>query len=189
MYHHQVRASSSCSAPPDLLLVNDRENNIPLRSAVTDVIGGTTTPPTTGVNGCPDLATCNNNQKLQHQQHAHHQQQQQKQQHQTQHPQQTHVKSYNSSKDVAYGRHQKVVGGSKQVQHNLQQKSPENEGHVESQQCFSSARHANHQQQRTEEHIRLEVSQTPTVTSYFRYQRHGSYHKNTSNQTPCIIII
>ena len=32
--YHQVRAASSCSAPPDLLLVSDRENNVPLKSAV-----------------------------------------------------------------------------------------------------------------------------------------------------------
>lgn len=51
--YHQVRAPSSCSAPPDLLLVSDRENNIPLIS---------TTTPTNG----------HQKQHHQHQQHHHH---------------------------------------------------------------------------------------------------------------------
>ncbi|KAM7354880.1 NKD inhibitor of WNT signaling pathway naked cuticle [Cochliomyia hominivorax] len=47
LMYHQVRASSSCSAPPDLLLVSDRENNIPLRSPVVNIIGATTNNLTT----------------------------------------------------------------------------------------------------------------------------------------------
>ncbi|XP_017041484.2 LOW QUALITY PROTEIN: protein naked cuticle [Drosophila ficusphila] len=42
LMYHQVRASSSCSAPPDLLLVSERDNNIQLRSPVVNII---TTPP------------------------------------------------------------------------------------------------------------------------------------------------
>uniref|UniRef100_A0A1A9ZUB2 Protein naked cuticle homolog n=1 Tax=Glossina pallidipes TaxID=7398 RepID=A0A1A9ZUB2_GLOPL len=42
MFHH-VRASSSCSAPPDLLLVGERENNLSLLSPAVNIIGNTST--------------------------------------------------------------------------------------------------------------------------------------------------
>ncbi|SPP76546.1 protein naked cuticle isoform X1 [Drosophila guanche] len=63
LMYHQVRASSSCSAPPDLLLVSERDNNIQLRSPVVNII---TTPPgnASGTAG---------NKQLQQQGHQHHQ--------------------------------------------------------------------------------------------------------------------
>uniref|UniRef100_A0A1A9WA89 Protein naked cuticle homolog n=1 Tax=Glossina brevipalpis TaxID=37001 RepID=A0A1A9WA89_9MUSC len=42
MFHH-VRASSSCSAPPDLLLVGERENNLSLLSPAVNIIGNAST--------------------------------------------------------------------------------------------------------------------------------------------------
>lgn len=98
--YHQVRASSSCSAPPDLLLVSDRENNIPLRSPVVNIIGATTAPATTttspsssALNGCHITSATNNNQrhnqKLQH----HHVTATQQQQHQL-------SLAYNGTKDI-----------------------------------------------------------------------------------------
>ncbi|XP_037949976.1 T-box transcription factor TBX5-like [Teleopsis dalmanni] len=64
LMYHQVRASSSCSAPPDLLLVSDRENNIPLRSPVVNII--TTS---TNASGSSQKHQQHHHQQLQHQQH------------------------------------------------------------------------------------------------------------------------
>lgn len=68
--YHQVRASSSCSAPPDLLLVSERDNNIQLRSPVVNII---TTPPGNASNVA--VAKREQQQPLQQQpqpQHHHH---------------------------------------------------------------------------------------------------------------------
>ncbi|XP_030380399.1 protein naked cuticle isoform X1 [Scaptodrosophila lebanonensis] len=62
LMYHQVRASSSCSAPPDLLLVSERDNNIQLRSPVVNII---TTPPGNA------LSSTTKQQQQQQQQHHH----------------------------------------------------------------------------------------------------------------------
>ncbi|KPU78865.1 uncharacterized protein Dana_GF10788, isoform D [Drosophila ananassae] len=69
LMYHQVRASSSCSAPPDLLLVSERDNNIQLRSPVVNII--TTPPGNASVGGSGKQAQQHHHQPLPHQ-HQHH---------------------------------------------------------------------------------------------------------------------
>nr|XP_017107585.1 protein naked cuticle isoform X4 [Drosophila bipectinata] len=73
LMYHQVRASSSCSAPPDLLLVSERDNNIQLRSPVVNII---TTPPgnaSVGGSGKPSQQHHHPQAHLPHQHHSRHQ--------------------------------------------------------------------------------------------------------------------
>ncbi|KAH8332263.1 hypothetical protein KR074_012042, partial [Drosophila pseudoananassae] len=74
LMYHQVRASSSCSAPPDLLLVSERDNNIQqLRSPVVNII---TTPPgnaSVGGSGKPSQQQNHPQAHLPHQHHSRHQ--------------------------------------------------------------------------------------------------------------------
>ncbi|XP_046806867.1 protein naked cuticle isoform X2 [Lucilia cuprina] len=179
--YHQVRASSSCSAPPDLLLVSDRENNIPLRSPVVNIIAATTaatapatttTSPSSGINACHLTSVSNNNQR-------HHQQKLQ-QQHQLQQQQQQHHHhvttqqlslAYNGTKDMVVGnnsssngKHQKQTNKHGQQQQQLSQtdcQQPQQQTlqhEIEGQQLesqtnnHSSTRHAHHTQQQQSHH-------------------------------------
>ncbi|KAH8370422.1 hypothetical protein KR093_003407, partial [Drosophila rubida] len=71
LMYHQVRASSSCSAPPDLLLVSERDNNIQLRSPVVNII---TTPPGNASTAAATAKQQQQQQPLPLHQQQHHQQ-------------------------------------------------------------------------------------------------------------------
>lgn len=135
LIYQQVRASSSCSAPPDLLLVSDRENNLPLRSGMVTSVNKLVTPPSTCTNTCPVITSSNNNQKNSHRDQPIHKQS---------------SSSYNGSND-SNGKLQQ-----KNVCHRLLSDTLDNDIQVDAQ--HNSSAHRSHHQQRSEEHIRLEVS-------------------------------
>lgn len=138
LIYHQVRASSSCSAPPDLLLVSDRENNLPLRPGMVTSANKLVTPPSTCTNTCPVITSSNNNQKNSHRDQPIHKQS---------------SSSYNGSND-SNGKLQQ-----KNLCHRLLSDTLDNDIQVDTQHNNSSS-HRSHHQQRSEEHIRLEVSRS-----------------------------
>ncbi|KAI8122179.1 Protein naked cuticle [Lucilia cuprina] len=179
LMYHQVRASSSCSAPPDLLLVSDRENNIPLRSPVVNIIAATTaatapatttTSPSSGINACHLTSVSNNNQRH-HQQKLQQQHQLQQQQHHHHVTTQQLSLAYNGTKDMVVGnnsssngKHQKQTNKHGQQQQQLSQtdcQQPQQQTlqhEIEGQQLesqtnnHSSTRHAHHTQQQQSHH-------------------------------------
>ncbi|XP_005177232.2 protein naked cuticle [Musca domestica] len=141
LIYHQVRASSSCSAPPDLLLVSDRENNLSLQSGTTSRINptSTATSPVAYINTC---ALSNNNQSDTQKNHRI-------------------VKQTSTSHDSSCrdGSSKNLLksGVHRQIPFDLQESQVGVETPLECQQSQSSNRFVqNAQQQQPEDHIRLE---------------------------------
>ncbi|XP_075159984.1 NKD inhibitor of WNT signaling pathway naked cuticle [Haematobia irritans] len=178
---NQVRASSSCSAPPDLLLVSDRENNLPIRPEIGNDINASTPPPSSCANTCP-IATINNNTREHQQFHDHS------------------ASLYATCKD-SNGKHQSKTIGNRQLHTELpQQQSFDNEGtgRLENQQNNISTRHSHRHQQRSEEHIRLEEftcdvsveggkSSQPLQFSFTFYDLDGHHGKITKDDIVGIV--
>uniref|UniRef100_A0A1I8NX69 Protein naked cuticle homolog n=1 Tax=Stomoxys calcitrans TaxID=35570 RepID=A0A1I8NX69_STOCA len=184
LIYNQVRASSSCSAPPDLLLVSDRENNIPLRSEIAPGINTLATP-----NNCPAVSSSNNNPKDPQQHHP-----------PQQHLQKQSSASYNNYKE-ANVKHQTKITSSRQcaaTAEYVQQQQLDNEGQLDTQQNNSSARHAHRHQPRPDEHIRLEEftcdvsveggkSSQPLQFSFTFYDLDGHHGKITKDDIVGIV--
>ncbi|XP_061396252.1 protein naked cuticle [Musca vetustissima] len=140
LIYNQVRASSSCSAPPDLLLVSDRENNLSLRSGTASKIN----PPTTATSPLVCISSCplsNNNQGDTLHQPA------------LKHASIPHV---STCKDTS-AKHLQKSSGHRHIPIVRCEPHISGEAPTESQQIHSSTRLAEStQHQRTGEHIRLE---------------------------------
>ena len=144
--YHQVRASSSCSAPPDLLLVSDRENNIPLRTPLVNIISAHGNNVNGKSNAAQDVSSSlqHDNMKAEQQQNG------------TKDTTTTskHLKISNSnSKNHHHHHHHSSKAG---VVDN-QQTTPEDvtDGHAQQTQ---QRHHHSHHHSKEEQHIRLEVS-------------------------------
>ncbi|XP_011186391.1 protein naked cuticle [Zeugodacus cucurbitae] len=202
LMYHQVRASSSCSAPPDLLMVSDRENNIPLRSPVVNLISTTTTT-TAAAHHSSATVGCSSVQKLHHsasgqQQQASHRDphQQQQQQHCAKDvSSKQHLKLSSksaASKFINATQQQLAVGSQQQQQHqHLQQDE------IDGQQPASHQRHSSHQHGK-EERIRLEEftcdvsveggkSTQPLQFSFTFYDLDGHHGKITKDDIVGIV--
>ncbi|XP_053956333.1 protein naked cuticle [Anastrepha ludens] len=199
LMYHQVRASSSCSAPPDLLMVSDRENNIPLRSPVVNIIT-TTTPTATGHHSSGAVGSSSVQKHHQQQQHAAGQQQQQqahKEHHQHQH----------YSKEGSSKQHLKLSGKSAASKFvsaqqqlavtNQQQQHQQQQDEIDGQQQTSHQRHSSHQHGK-EERIRLEEftcdvsveggkSTQPLQFSFTFYDLDGHHGKITKDDIVGIV--
>ncbi|XP_073840843.1 NKD inhibitor of WNT signaling pathway naked cuticle [Musca autumnalis] len=137
LIYHQVRASSSCSAPPDLLLVSDRENNLSLRSGTAhrNNVPSTTASPLECINTCPSSNNNVNESQQQHQQ----------------------VQKHSSTCRDASNKHLQKSNAHRHIPADLQEQHIDGETSIGAQQSHSSARYTqNTQQQRPDEHIRLE---------------------------------
>lgn len=158
--YHQVRASSSCSAPPDLLLVSERDNNIQLRSPVVNII--TTPPGNASVGGSGKQPQQHHHQPLPHQ-HQHHSR------HQSGNPQD--VSSGGShSKHLRISSSSNGKHGKYSNMHQQQTLPHQDEDAVDAaagmQQSHGGHAHSRHLHHHKEERIRLEVSPPPNISHY-----------------------
>ncbi|XP_037720674.1 protein naked cuticle isoform X1 [Drosophila subpulchrella] len=193
LMYHQVRASSSCSAPPDLLLVSERDNNIQLRSPVVNII---TTPPGNASSG----ATKQSHQHHQSQSNPHHHHHSSGRSHPSQpgHPQDvssggSHSKHLRIS-SASNGKHGKYL--------NAQQHLPQDEDVVDAaasvQQQHAGHAHSRHLHHHKEERIRLEEftcdvsveggkSSQPLQFSFTFYDLDGHHGKITKDDIVGIV--
>ncbi|KAH8364695.1 hypothetical protein KR084_010232, partial [Drosophila pseudotakahashii] len=193
LMYHQVRASSSCSAPPDLLLVSERDNNIQLRSPVVNII---TTPPGNASSG----ATKQQHQS--HQQHHHHHQPSSGRSHpaHTGHPQDvssggSHSKHLRIS-STSNGKHGKY--SNMQQQHLPQDEDVVDAAAAMQQQQHGGHAHSRHLHHHKEERIRLEEftcdvsveggkSSQPLQFSFTFYDLDGHHGKITKDDIVGIV--
>nr|NP_001262029.1 naked cuticle, isoform B [Drosophila melanogaster]AGB94722.1 naked cuticle, isoform B [Drosophila melanogaster] len=187
LMYHQVRASSSCSAPPDLLLVSERDNNIQLRSPVVNII---TTP--------PGNASGAGSKQQSHHQTNHHSSGRSHPGH-TAHPQDvssggSHSKHLRIS-STSNGKHGKYS--------NMQQQLPQDEDVVDAaatmqQQQHTGHAHSRHLHHHKEERIRLEEftcdvsveggkSSQPLQFSFTFYDLDGHHGKITKDDIVGIV--
>ncbi|XP_014088333.2 protein naked cuticle [Bactrocera oleae] len=194
LMYHQVRASSSCSAPPDLLMVSDRENNIPLRSPVVNLISNTTTTTDAAHHHSSAAVGCSSVQKHHH---ATGQQQQQQMTHRDLHQQ-------HCSKDGGGKQHLKLssksasskfINTQQQLAVNSQQQQQQDE--IDGPQQTTHQRHSSHQHGK-EERIRLEEftcdvsveggkSTQPLQFSFTFYDLDGHHGKITKDDIVGIV--
>ncbi|XP_067643471.1 protein naked cuticle isoform X2 [Eurosta solidaginis] len=199
LMYHQVRASSSCSAPPDLLMVSDRENNIPLRSSVVNIITTTTTTPGTAHHSSGAVGS--SGVQKHHQQQSHHaaaQQTQKEQQQQHQHCSKDSGKQHlklSSKNKIANTQQQLAVTSQNQQQQQSQQQQDEIDGQ---QQQSAHQRHSSSHHQGKEERIRLEEftcdvsveggkSTQPLQFSFTFYDLDGHHGKITKDDIVGIV--
>ncbi|XP_017127040.2 LOW QUALITY PROTEIN: protein naked cuticle [Drosophila elegans] len=194
LMYHQVRASSSCSAPPDLLLVSERDNNIQLRSPVVNII---TTPP-----GNASSAASKH-----HQSSSHHHQTSANHHHTTRHnpnplqaghPQDmssggSHSKHLRIS-STSNGKHGKYSN----MQHHLAQDEDVVDAAASMQQPHGNHAHSRHLHHHKEERIRLEEftcdvsveggkSSQPLQFSFTFYDLDGHHGKITKDDIVGIV--
>ncbi|XP_011199495.2 protein naked cuticle [Bactrocera dorsalis] len=196
LMYHQVRASSSCSAPPDLLMVSDRENNIPLRSPVVNLISTATTTTAAAHHHSSAAVGCSSVPK-------HHHATGQQQQHATHRdPHQQHgskddggkqhlkLSSKSAAAKFINTQQQLAVSSQQQQQHQYQDE-------IDGPQQTSHQRHSSHQHGK-EERIRLEEftcdvsveggkSTQPLQFSFTFYDLDGHHGKITKDDIVGIV--
>ncbi|KAH8373360.1 hypothetical protein KR009_004093, partial [Drosophila setifemur] len=200
LMYHQVRASSSCSAPPDLLLVSERDNNIQLRSPLVNII---TTPPGNASDSNSKQQAQQHHQALPHHHQQHHSSSS-RQHHQPGNPQDvssggSHSKHLRISSS-SNGKHGKYSN----MHHQLpQQQQHQDEDVVDAaaamqQQPHSSHAHSRHLHHHKEERIRLEEftcdvsveggkSSQPLQFSFTFYDLDGHHGKITKDDIVGIV--
>ncbi|XP_039965217.1 protein naked cuticle [Bactrocera tryoni] len=197
LMYHQVRASSSCSAPPDLLMVSDRENNIPLRSPVVNLIStATTTTPaahhhSSAAVGCSSVPKHHHATGQQQQQHAAHRD-----------PHQQHGAKDDGGKQHLKLSSKSAAGKFINTQQQLavssqQQQQQQYQDEIDGPQQTSHQRHSSHQHGK-EERIRLEEftcdvsveggkSTQPLQFSFTFYDLDGHHGKITKDDIVGIV--
>ncbi|KAH8242384.1 hypothetical protein KR032_004217, partial [Drosophila birchii] len=201
LMYHQVRASSSCSAPPDLLLVSERDNNIQLRSPVVNII---TTPP----GNASGSASKHHNQH--HSTHPHHHNHNSNS-NAGRHPQSGHPHPQDvSSGGGSHSKHLRISSGSN-GRHgkysNMQQGQPQDEDVVDAAAAMTQQQqqhgghtttHSRHLHHHKEERIRLEEftcdvsveggkSSQPLQFSFTFYDLDGHHGKITKDDIVGIV--